>query len=53
VNGVRIKKKVVHRKSEKYNGADLYLEVEGVKFALIQFKVGMSRFNFDSDELRN
>ena len=53
VHGVVIKKKVVHRKSERYNGADLYLEVEGVKFALVQFKVGKSRYNFDMAELRN
>lgn len=53
IHGVLIKKKVVHRKSERYNGADLYLVVEGVKFALVQFKVGMSRYNFDMDELGN
>lgn len=53
MHGVVIKKKIVHRKSEKYNGADLYLEVEGVKFALIQCKVGQSRYTFDNKELRN
>jgi len=53
MHGITIKKKIVHRKSEKYNGADLYLVVEGVKFALLQCKIGHSRFTFDNDELKN
>jgi hypothetical protein len=52
IHGVRIKKKIVHSKSEEYNGADVYLEVEGEKFALVQFKVQHSlRFNFDQNQL--
>lgn len=52
IYGVRIKKIVVHGKSEEYNGADLYLEVEGQKFALVQFKLQSGgRFQFDKQQL--
>jgi len=54
IHGVKIRKKIVHRKSEKYNGADVYIEVEDTKFALVQFKLASStRFNFDESELKN
>jgi hypothetical protein len=53
IYGVRIKKTIVHSKSEEYNGADLYLEVEDQKFALVQFKVQHSRrFDFDRKQLQ-
>lgn len=52
-HGVRIKKTIVHSKSEEYNGADVYLEVEDQKFALVQFKVQHGRrFNFDKKQLQ-
>lgn len=54
IHGVKIKKKIVHRKSEEYNGADVYVEVEGIKFALIQFKLASTnRFHFKESELAN
>jgi hypothetical protein len=54
VHGLIVKKKIVHRKTEKYNGADVYLEVEGVKFALVQFKLAsVDRFYFDEKEFKN
>lgn len=53
IHGVRIKKTIAHSKSEEYNGADLYMEVEGQKFALVQFKAQhSSRFNFDKKQLQ-
>lgn len=53
IHGVRVKKTIVHSKSEEYNGADVYLEVEDQKFALVQFKVQHSRrFNFDKKQLQ-
>jgi len=54
IHGVKIKKKIVHSKSEEYNGADVYLEVEGQKFALVQFKRQSGRrFEFDKQQLNN
>lgn len=54
IHGVKIRKKIVHRKSEEYNGADLYIEIEGIKFALVQFKLASTnRFRFDENELVN
>jgi hypothetical protein len=52
IYGVRIKKTIVHSKSEKYNGADVYIEVEDQKFALVQFKLqNGGRFQFDTQQL--
>jgi len=52
IHGVRIKKKIVHGKSEEYNGADLYLTVEDQKFALVQFKLQSNgRVQFDKQQL--
>lgn len=54
IYGVRIKKKIVHGKLEQYNGADVYLDVEGYKFALVQFKLqNDGRFQFDQKQIDN
>lgn len=54
IHGVRIKKEIVHTKSEEYNGADVYLTVEDEKFALVQFKLQSSgRFQFNKLQLSN
>lgn len=54
IYGLKIKKKIVHRKTEKYNGADVYLEVENEKFALVQFKLkSKTLYRFDANELKN
>ena len=54
VHGIQVKKKIVHRKSEKYNGADVFFKVEKLKFALVQFKLAsVDRFHFDEAELSN
>lgn len=54
IYGVRIKKKIVHGKSEQNNGADIYLDVEGHKFALVQFKLqNNGRFLFDQTQIGN
>lgn len=54
MHGVRIKKKIVHSKSEEYNGADVYLTVEDEKFALVQFKMqSKGRFQLDKVQLSN
>lgn len=51
--GVIIKKRILHRKSERYNGADLLLQIEDRKFALVQFKRVNSdhRYRFDQGQL--
>ena len=47
-HGVRMTKTIVHANSEEYNGADIYMEGEGQKFALVQFKIQPSySFNFE------
>ncbi len=54
VYGARIRKVIVHHKTEKSNGADVYLEVDGAKFALTQFKLqNGGRYNFDNGQLEN
>lgn len=54
IHGIRIKKRIVHRKTEKYNGADVYFEVENEKFALVQFKLQSGgRYQFDKKQLDN
>jgi len=54
VYGIKIRKIVVHGKTEKYNGADVYIEVENEKFALIQFKLQSNgRYQFKKDQLNN
>jgi len=54
IYGVRIRKIIVHHKSEKYNGADVYMNVEDEKFALIQFKLQSgSRYKFDAKQITN
>jgi len=54
IHGIRIKKIILHRKSERYNGADVYLEVQDEKFALVQFKLESGgRYQFDREQLEN
>jgi len=54
IHGVRIKKKIVHGKSEKYNGADVYIEIQNGKFALTQFKLQSGgRYQFDREQLKH
>lgn len=47
IHGVTVRKKILHRKSENNNGADLLLDIEDKKFVLIQFKKQNSRGRFD------
>jgi len=55
IYGIPIKKKVLHRKSESSNGADLLLEIENEKFAIIQFKkvTSNNRYQFEIEQLDN
>jgi len=54
IQGVKIRKKIIHSKSEKYNGADVYLEIDDEKFALIQFKKQYNdRYQFIQNQLDN
>ncbi len=54
IHGIKMKKIIVHHKTERYNGADVYIEVENEKFALIQFKLqNGNRYKFDKTEMKN
>ena len=55
IYGITIRKKILHRKSEEYNGADLLLGIEDEKFALIQFKKQnhRNRYVFHKKQLDN